>query len=577
MKKKCFFFVIVLIHLSTLQVFGSQKLFEYGFENWTGDRNTTQNYPFSSSEITYCNEHTYSSEVVTSYGGILPHTGNYFFLQNDSPAHPLNPSVPGITIGEINANNNIGLNGSACSTADLNLSDLTTGEIFVSFWAVTNKGFGSVSNGGRCKWIVMSPVGTGGTVYMHLGTDKGADSVMYFYNGDEGYWLGSGITLKNANDGNWHKYSFYVSWNTGTVMGWYDVTSETVLNYTKSYTAPDGTFGSGIGPHHFTIQNNFSAAAPTEMTYHAIDDIEIWDGMPNQEEPEDDPVGPPGDASNFTAQPGDCLIALSWTNPTDIDFAGTMIRYRTDGTYPVNHNDGALVCNRTIDNFTHRNNVVNGVTYYYSAFTYDEVPNYSEAAHARATPQEGVGGLSPPSGMTGLIHLWNAEAQTGDSSWSNSGVTWCVRVLVQGESITSPGSQVCMGFQGRTSGDYTIRKVSIAERDMNGAEGDVMNSTWTRVTFDGRSTATWANDQVTVPEGAIKRSDSMSLYITPEKDYYVTFLLESPSVYLIAPSGYRELYFDGADHTDDVDWSGNGHSTRPERLHAFSSIDVVFE
>jgi hypothetical protein len=29
-------------------------------------------------------------------------------------------------------------------------------------------------------------------------------------------------------------------------------------------------------------------------------------------------------------------ITLTWTNPTDTDFAGVMIRYHTDGTYPQN-------------------------------------------------------------------------------------------------------------------------------------------------------------------------------------------------------------------------------------------------
>ena len=84
-------------------------------------------------------------------------------------------------------------------------------------------------------------------------------------------------------------------------------------------------------------------------------------------------------------------MPLSWTNPADVDFVGTMIRYWTDGTYPVDQNDGTLVCDRTAapgseDSFTHSEGVENGTTYYYSAFTYDEVPNYSETAHASATP-----------------------------------------------------------------------------------------------------------------------------------------------------------------------------------------------
>ena len=42
----------------------------------------------------------------------------------------------------------------------------------------------------------------------------------------------------------------------------------------------------------------------------------------------------PGDVANFNATPGPAQITLTWTNPTDTDFAGVMIRYRTDGTNP---------------------------------------------------------------------------------------------------------------------------------------------------------------------------------------------------------------------------------------------------
>jgi|GEM_PF-6649494 len=108
-------------------------------------------------------------------------------------------------------------------------------------------------------------------------------------------------------------------------------------------------------------------------------------------------------------------VTLSWTNPADGDFVGTMIRCRADGTYPIDHNDGTLVCNRksppgSEDSFTHTESVINGTTYYYSAFTYDEVPNYSETAHASATPTASgppldttdptISITSPPSGST---------------------------------------------------------------------------------------------------------------------------------------------------------------------------------
>lgn len=58
----------------------------------------------------------------------------------------------------------------------------------------------------------------------------------------------------------------------------------------------------------------------------------------------------PGDVSGFTATPGPDRnqITLHWTNPTDTDFAGVMIRYRTDGTNPQDKYDGSPIPNRQV-------------------------------------------------------------------------------------------------------------------------------------------------------------------------------------------------------------------------------------
>lgn len=167
---------------------------------------------------------------------------------------------------------------------------------------------------------------------------------------------------------------------------------------------------------------------------------------------------------------------------------------------------------------------------------------------------------------------WTANNQTGNSAWTDSGVTWCVRLLVEGNSIINASDGIKLAFQGRNSGSYTIRKVSIAEKDPNGSEGDVINSTWMRVSFDGNDAANWETDLTSVPAGVEKISDPLSFPIDPSKDYYVTYTLESPSAYLVAPSYYREMYFDNADHASDVDWSGIDYQVYDARLHALSSI-----
>lgn len=114
---------------------------------------------------------------------------------------------------------------------------------------------------------------------------------------------------------------------------------------------------------------------------------------------------PPGDVTDFKAQPGDGQIVLSWVNPTDSDFKGTMIRYATgNDPYPATHTEGTLVCNRetapgSSDSFI-ATGLENGTKYNFSAFTYDEAGNYSETAHVSAIPTSTPN--PPPNTPTGL-------------------------------------------------------------------------------------------------------------------------------------------------------------------------------
>ncbi|MGB9618851.1 MAG: carboxypeptidase-like regulatory domain-containing protein [Armatimonadota bacterium] len=98
------------------------------------------------------------------------------------------------------------------------------------------------------------------------------------------------------------------------------------------------------------------------------------------------PLPPP---SGFVAMPSDRVIRVSWTNPSESWFQGTMVRYKTTG-YPTGPNDGILLCDRqgpagSTDVFTH-SNLTNGQTYYYAAFAHDSDNHYSAAAYASAKP-----------------------------------------------------------------------------------------------------------------------------------------------------------------------------------------------
>ncbi|MDO8585409.1 MAG: sugar-binding protein [Armatimonadota bacterium] len=124
---------------------------------------------------------------------------------------------------------------------------------------------------------------------------------------------------------------------------------------------------------------------------------------------------PPGPVTGFAAVGQTGQVSLSWTNPSDSDFTGTLIRYKTGG-YPANEMDGTLVIDKpgspgAADNHIHTG-LAGGVTYYYSAFAHDVVPNYSTKADASATtlidtiPPGPVTGFSAAGGNAQVVLSW---------------------------------------------------------------------------------------------------------------------------------------------------------------------------
>jgi hypothetical protein len=123
-------------------------------------------------------------------------------------------------------------------------------------------------------------------------------------------------------------------------------------------------------------------------------------------------VTPPGNVSAFAATPTGPTIDLAWTNPGDTDFAGVMIR-RSTTSFPATWVDGTLVFDGAVEAYSDTG-LSDGLTYYYSAFTYDEIPNPSSASTAQATID-----ISPPAIVTDFTA---AQITTGISlSWTNPG------------------------------------------------------------------------------------------------------------------------------------------------------------
>jgi len=108
---------------------------------------------------------------------------------------------------------------------------------------------------------------------------------------------------------------------------------------------------------------------------------------------------PPSPVTAFTATATGTSVRLSWRNPDDADFRGTMIRYGTNAA-PAGPTDGLLLADRvkppgTTDAITHAD-IVPGMLYYYAAFAYD---NCNPANYA--APAVDVSGASGPTDFDG--------------------------------------------------------------------------------------------------------------------------------------------------------------------------------
>jgi hypothetical protein len=104
-----------------------------------------------------------------------------------------------------------------------------------------------------------------------------------------------------------------------------------------------------------------------------------------------DQTAPNGD-TGFTAAGAATQVTLNWTNSSSADFSQTIIRYRTDGKFPVSPVDGFAVVTKagapaSADSFVHTG-LTTGTTYSYSAFAVDAVGNVAPPAKIAATAQD---------------------------------------------------------------------------------------------------------------------------------------------------------------------------------------------
>lgn len=96
---------------------------------------------------------------------------------------------------------------------------------------------------------------------------------------------------------------------------------------------------------------------------------------------------PPAAVTNFRArEAGSGQLSFTWTNPLDNDFMGVKIWRSTIGFQDTLNAQATLVYNGTGTTFSDVD-LKNGTIYYYTARTYDEIPNYSRPVYLKAEPK----------------------------------------------------------------------------------------------------------------------------------------------------------------------------------------------
>jgi len=131
-------------------------------------------------------------------------------------------------------------------------------------------------------------------------------------------------------------------------------------------------------------------------------------------------TAPPQDIRSFSANGEPGHVRLTWTNPPDADFAGVQIRFRTD-RFPTSPSDGEVLGDFSgqpdqAGEAVHEG-LVDGVTYYYAAASYDFSGNRQSTVYASATPGTPSSSVdqsqSPQTGGCGMIIPRDGDPPSG--------------------------------------------------------------------------------------------------------------------------------------------------------------------
>lgn len=233
---------------------------------------------------------------------------------------------------------------------------------------------------------------------------------------------------------------------------------------------------------------------------------------------------PPGPITNLVLTPGTEQITLNWDNPTDPDFEGVMFRRKTTG-YPTSPTDGDLAYDGLdetfIDPFLDPEE-----TYYYSAYAYDEVPNYSTETYGNASP---IGGPK----ITSAIAYVSKVRVVFDSDMSDVGLTTPGNYTFVGPfalttasvvKVDSTTVDVFVNEYQKQGGAYTI-----TIENVKNTFGDVINPLYNDKAFTGVGIIPIVESASVIDVSTIRVQYSKLMFYDSELEKAANYVFSGPT------------------------------------------------
>ena len=145
-------------------------------------------------------------------------------------------------------------------------------EMYVSFW-MRYPSYTETDDMENFK--VFYPHWDGTSSYVHY--SMSSDDTIYYSACAQGEMvsISNWLSCPNQTDGVWHHYEFYVKFSTGVSRFWYDG----VLKVDHEYGAEQWT-----NAMYYISAPSIDAEEPGTFS-RQVDDLEVWDGMPDEEDP----------------------------------------------------------------------------------------------------------------------------------------------------------------------------------------------------------------------------------------------------------------------------------------------------